>query len=181
MKHQIPPHRQCYPLAAMTMQLLRLIAFISTLTFTACSTSDKSQTNLIKSDTTKVLELAVNAAFHGFLPDVSSVKDKYYFKDSILFTSKTFPLDSLPSQVDTFRFKILPENTICREILSDSLSVNHPNYLSVQAFEKSDTGYYVQLASLSCFPYGGGGSLGLYIAKQSDTFYIKKKMATSIN
>ena len=165
----------------MTMQLLRFIAFIWTLTLTACSTGDTSQKNLHKSDTTKVLELAIKAAFHGFLPDVSSVKDTFYFRDSILFTSKTFPLDSLPSKVDTLRFKILSENVICKLVLSDSLSQKHPNYLCVQAFEKSDTGYYVQLASLSCIPYGGGGSLGLYIAKQSDTFYIKKKNSTSIN
>ena len=163
------------------MQSLRFLAFIWTLTLTACSTGDTSQKNLSKSDTTQVLELAVKAAFDGFLPDVSSVKDKFYFSDSILFTSKTFPLDSLPSSIDTLKFKILSENVICRLVLSDSLSENQPNYLSVQAFEKSDTGYYVQLASLSCVPYGGGGSLGLYIAKQSDTFYIKKKMATSIN
>jgi hypothetical protein len=165
----------------MTMQSLRFIAFIWILTLTACSTVDTSQKNLPKSDTSQVLELAVKAAFHGFLPDASSVKDKFYFKDSILFTSKTFPLDSLPTKVDSLQFKILSENIICGLILSDSLLENHPNYLSVQAFEKSDTGYYVQLASLSCFPYGGGGSLGLYIAKQSDTFYIKTKMATSIN
>jgi hypothetical protein len=83
--------------------------------------------------------------------------------------------------VDTLRFKVVPESFIRKLISSDSLSGNQPNYLSVLSFEKSDTGYYVQLASLSCFPYGGGGSLGLYIAKQRDTFYIKRKNATSIN
>jgi hypothetical protein len=137
--------------------------------------------NLAKSDTTKVLELAVRTAFQGFLPDVSAVKGKYYFKDSILFTSTSLTIDSLPKVVDTLKFKILSKEHLCTLIKNDSLSDNQPNYLSIQAFQKSDTGYYVQIASLSCLLYGGGGALGLYIAKQNDTFYIKDRIGTSIN
>lgn len=162
-------------------QLLRFTAIISTLCLTSCSTNDTSTKNFAKSDTTKILELAIRTAFHGFLPDVSAVKGNYYFKDSILFTSKSLTLDSLPTAVDTLKFKILSKDHLCRLIKNDSFSENQPNYLSIQAFEKTDTGYYIQIASLSCLPYGGGGSLGLYIAKQGDTLYVKKRMGSSIN
>lgn len=134
-----------------------------------------------KSDTTQVIELAIRSAFYGYLPDASAIKGKYYSNNSMLFTSKSLQLSSLPMQVDTLKFKILSEDEVCRIMKPGSLSETHINYLCLRSFEKSDTGYYVQLQSLNCFPYGGGGSLGLYISKVGDSFIIKSKMAVSIN
>lgn len=163
------------------MTALRSIIFVSALWWTSCDTRDSTQSSLPKSDTTKVLELAIRTAFQGFLPGVSAVKSKYYYKDSILFTSASLSLDSLPKAIDTLKFKVLSKDQLCKVIKNDSLSGDQPNYLNIQSFQKSDTGYYVQIASLSCFLYGGGGTLGLYIVKQKDTFYIKDRIATSIN
>jgi hypothetical protein len=56
-----------------------------------------------------------------------------------------------------------------------------PNYLIVSRFEKKDTGYYVQVQSLSGRPYEGGGSLGLYLKIIRDSLIVVRRMSFSIN
>jgi hypothetical protein len=113
--------------------------------------SPKSEVIQPKNDTTKVLELAIRTAFyHEQLPAISPLKKEFHFKDSILFTTNLLPLSALPLSIDTISFKILSRNQICSLIRADSNISELSNYLYVSAFEKSDTGYYVNIQSLSC-------------------------------
>lgn len=162
------------------MQPLLIITLILGILLSGCVNPHSSSVQP-KSDTTRVIELAIRTAFRGYLPDHDALKKKYYFKDSILFCSSSLPVAFIPPVVDSLKFKILSEEEVCNIMMSDSLSQKQANYLCLRSFEKSDTGYYLQLSSLSCFPFGGGGSLGLYISKQNDSFLITKKQAVSIN
>jgi hypothetical protein len=133
-------------------------------------------------DTIKVLELAIRTAFyHENLPDIDPLKQQYHFKDSILFTSDSLPLSALPQSIDTINFKILLHNQICSIIKADSILSQLPNYLYIRTFKKTDTGYYISIQSLSCLPFGGGGTIGIYITKEKDAFIVKNKMSSSIN
>jgi hypothetical protein len=91
------------------------------------------------------------------------------------------PLDILPSSIGQQKFKILPQSEIYALIKKDSNLTRVPNYLLLNRFEKSDTGYYVQLQNLSCLDYGGGGSLGLYLKMEKDSFVVIKRSSSSIN
>ena len=148
----------------------------------ACCKSSKPKVIQSKGDTTKVLELAIKTAFYNQnLPGMGPLFYSYHFKDSILFTTDSFSLTILPLSLDSFNFKVLPRKQICTMIKADSNISKLPNYLYLGAFEKSDTGYYVSVQSRSCLPFGGGGSIGLYISKEKDTFIVKYKTSSSIN
>jgi hypothetical protein len=135
-----------------------------------------------KSDTAKVLELAIRTAFyHQNLPDLASLKKPYHFKDSILFTSDSLALSNLPQTIDSIKFKILPKNQIFSLIQTESDLNKLPNYLYVGAFERNDTGFYVNLKSLGCLPFSGGGSIGIYIKKENDSIVVKSISSSSIN
>ena len=148
--------------------------FILLIILASCANRN-NQVSQSKNDTTKVIELAVRTVLEGDFPDVAAVKRKDKLNDSIFFTTNLLPLSTLPQSVDSFRFKILPDTLICTIIKSDSASGELPNYLKLRSFEKSDTGYFVQLESLSCLPSGGGGSVSIHIVKTKDTFVSKKK------
>ncbi len=163
------------------MTLYKIALCIIIIVFTSCKNSN---TKILqpKNDTTKVLELALKTAFyHGNLPSISPLKYPYRFKDSILFTTNSLPLLALPLNIDTLKFKILSKNQILSILIADNNMDKLPNYLSVARFERSDTGYYVQIQSLSSVQYGGGGDIGIYIAKVKDSFIVKSKMINSIN
>jgi hypothetical protein len=158
-----------------------IIVYIILVEFTACCTGI-TKTIQPKNDTAKVLELALKTAFyHQNLPSYSPLVRPYRFKDSILFSSNILPLTMLPSNLDTIKFKVLPENVIRLMIQKDSNISNPPNYLFVRSFARSDTGYYVIIESLSCQQLGGGGSIGIDIAKEKDSFIVKGKLSSSIN
>lgn len=133
-------------------------------------------------DTIGVLNFVLTTIFDVYpLPDLSSVQVPYRFKDSVLFTSDVLPLSILPRQYNGMPFKILPQKQICSMLVSDSLLPEVPNFLGVKVFEKSDTGYYVHIQSRSCLPFGGGGTMGLYIGKRNDSFVIQDIRSSSIN
>ena len=135
-----------------------------------------------KSDTTIVIELALRTAFyHQNLPEMDPLFYPSQFKDSMLFTSDSLALVNLPSKIDSVFFKILTQSQICSIIRADSNMTKVPNYLYIRVFEKSDTGYYINIQSRSCLPFGGGGVIGIYIAKEKDSFIVKSKMSSSIN
>jgi len=135
-----------------------------------------------KSDTAKVLELAIRTAlYHHNLPGSDPLKYPYHFHDSILFTSEVLPLSLLPTNLDSLNFKVLSESEICSMIYADSNLPHLPNYLMVSGFDKNDTGYVVHIGSFSCQPMGGGGAIGIYILKANDSFFVTHKGASSIN
>jgi hypothetical protein len=158
-----------------------IVTYIILLELAACSTKSTYPIHS-KNDTTNVLELALKSAFyHQNLPGYSSLVRPYHFKDSILFSSNILPLSMLPANLDTIKFKVLPEKVIRLMIQKDSSTASPPNYLFVRSFEKSDTGYYVVIESLSCQQFGGGGTIGIDITKEKDSFIVKDKMSASIN
>ncbi|MBS1511611.1 MAG: hypothetical protein JST86_12265 [Bacteroidetes bacterium] len=135
-----------------------------------------------KSDTTLVLDLALRTAFyHENLPGISPLKRHYRYGDSILFSSETLPLSALPQSSDTINFKILNRKEIISLTQSENDLSKLPNYLNIGAFEKSDTGYYVSVESLSTVDFGGGGVIGIYIKKEKDSLIVVKKMSSNLN
>lgn len=136
----------------------------------------------IKSDTTRVIELAIRTAFlKQSMPEIDKLLFSYRFKDSLFFTSDSSLLNFLPYTVDSLSFKILPKNELIKRVKSDSYNKRLPNYLYLRTLEKTDTGYYVNLQSLSFIPLGGSGTIGLNIVKEKDSFYVANKQSSSIN
>jgi len=135
-----------------------------------------------ENDTSKILKTVItDGVSDRYMPSTDPLTYKYKFGDSVLLTSNVLPLDILPSSIAHQKFKILPQSEIYALIKKDSILTHVPNYLLLNQFEKSDTGYYVQLQSLSCRDFGGGGSLGLYLKKEKDSFIVIKRSSSSIN
>ena len=164
------------------MNIKIISIFFLVLVITSCKDSVTKTSNQIKSDTTLVLDLALRAAFyHENLPGISPLKKHYHYGDSILFSSDTLPLTVLPQSSDTINFKILSRKEIISLTQTENDLTKLPNYLNIGAFEKSDTGYYVRVESLSTLDFGGGGKIGIYIKKENDSLVVVKKMSSSIN
>jgi hypothetical protein len=86
------------------------------------------------------------------------------------------PLSSLPPRVDSFRFKILPDTMICSVIKTDTVTEELPNFLRLQSFEKTDTGYFVRFESIDCIPSASrDGAVSLYILKTKDKYVFRNK------
>jgi hypothetical protein len=136
----------------------------------------------VQNDTIKILKIAlIKDISDEYMPSVSPLQTKYKFGDSILLTSRALPLKFFPTSIGKNQFKLMSENEICQTILKDTTLEEVPNYLNLTRFEKNDSGYYIQMQSLSCRPYGGGGSLGLYFKKIKDSFVVTGRSSSSIN
>jgi len=134
-----------------------------------------------ENDTSSVLKTVIGEGISDrHMPSADPLTYQYKFGDSILLTSIVLPLDMLPSDIGNQKFKILTQSEICTLIKKDSNLTKVPNYLLLNRFEKSDTGYYVELRSLNC-RYYTGGSLGLYLKKEKDSFVIINRSSSSIN
>lgn len=159
----------------------KLIIFFLAVSLSACKNKSMPCAPETQNDTSEVIKLTIKTAFYGYLPDVSAVKRKYYFGDSIMFTADSEVLSIIPGQIDTLKFKVLSEKQIRLIISADSLTYDQPNYLCLREFKKTDTGYFVHLQSLSGVPFGGGGAISLCISKENDSFKVKKRAGLSIN
>jgi len=165
------------------MSINKICIFFLFAILISCKNSKTNQIARKRNDTTLVIELAIRTAFyHQDLPDMDRLFKRYHSGDSVLFTSGTLPLSLLPRTIDTIRFKVLTKKEISFLIRTENDLNKLPNYLNIGAFEKSDSGYYVRVENLSCMPvFGGGGTIGMDIAKKRDSFMVKRKMSTSIN
>ena len=140
---------------------------------TACTDKSRKQTSSA-ADTTQVIEVALKTVLGEPFPEMDGIKRKSSFNDSIFLTTNLFPLASLPASVDSFRFKILPDTMICSIIKSDTAAAELPNYLRLQAFEKTDTDYFVRFESVDCIPSPSrDGAVSLRILKSKDKFVFK--------
>ena len=149
--------------------------FIILLFLAACADKNAGQTPST-ADTTQVIELALKTALGQDFPEMDAVKTKSIFGDSIFFTTSLFPLSTLPSKIDSFTFKVMPDTMICPLLKTDTVSAEIPNYLRLQTFEKTDSGYFVQFESMFCIPTATrDASVGLHILKTKDKFEFKKK------
>ena len=150
-------------------------AIIVLLIFTACADKSRRQTPSA-ADTTEVIELALKTVLVESFPQMNGVRRKSNFNDSIFLTTNLVPLASLPSSIDSFHFKVLPDTIICSVIKSDTITAELPNYLRLQSFEKTDTGYFVQFESIDCIPAPSrDGSVSLHLLRTKDKFVFNQK------
>jgi len=155
--------------------------FILLLILTACAEKGKKQTSSA-ADTTQVIELALRTVLVEPFPDMDGVKRKSMFHDSIFLTTRLIPLSKLPHSVDSFHFKVLPDTMICSVLKSDTVAEELPNYLSLQTFQKTDTGYFVKFESVDCVPSPSrDGSVSLHILKTHDKYVFKQNKPAKIN
>jgi hypothetical protein len=85
------------------------------------------------------------------------------------------PLSILPKTIDSIKFKVVTSKQIFLLAQIENDLNKLPNYLNIGAFEKNDSGYYVRVESLSCIHFGEGGTIGMDIAKENDSFVVKRK------
>ena len=129
-----------------------------------------------RSDTATLLQLAIKTAFyHGNLPGVESLTEN----DSILVTSDPSYFKFIPQMLDTLNFKIVNQNDVC-SLLNKDLS-KQSDYLYIRTIERTDSNYYISIQNLNCKPYGGGGAIGIYFSKTTDSFIVKNHTSSSIN
>ena len=149
--------------------------FILLLILTACADKSRKQTSTA-ADTTHVIEVALKTVLNEPFPEMNGIRRKSSFHDSIFLTTSLLPLSTLPTSVDSFRFKILPDTMICSVIKSDTTTTELPNFLRLQSFEKTDTGYFVRFESVDCIPSPSkDGAVNLHILKTNDKYVFKKK------
>ena len=158
-----------------------IISYLALCTLISCENRDVKAVTLMN-DTTSVIRFAIAEAFRDArLPEIEQLRRRYYFKNQILLTSDSLPLELLPGYVDTINFKVLSKEEICKMISADSLEQDHPNYLCVNNLMKNDSGYYLNIGSLSCVPFGGGGIMGIDISKRNDSFVVIHKGFSNVN
>lgn len=148
--------------------------FIFLLILPACAEKSSKQTSTA-ADTTQVIEVALKTLLVESFPEMNGIRRKSNFHDSIFLTTSLLPLSTLPPSVDSFRFKILPDTLICSVIKSDTATAELPNFLRIQSFEKTDTGYFVRFESVDCIPSPSkDGAVNLTILKTNDKYLFKK-------
>lgn len=139
----------------------------------ACQSGDGKRSSN-GADTTKVVELALRTALGEGFSEMDEVKPNGA-TDSIYLTTNLFALSKLPQSVDSFKFRIMPDSVICNVIKADTTVDPVPNYLRLQTFQKTDTGYFVELESVYCIPVATkDASVGLHILKTKDRYEFKK-------
>jgi hypothetical protein len=142
---------------------------------TACADKSRKQ-SLASRDTTQAIKLALKTVLEESFPEMDGIKRKSNFNDTIFLTTNLVPLSSLPTSIDSFRFKILPDTEICSVIKSDTMTAELPNYLRLQTFEKTDSDYFVQIESVDCIPSPSrNGSVSLHLLRTKDKFVFNHK------
>ncbi len=163
------------------MRFPKIVSCLSLLGLISCKNQD-IKTITPTNDTTRVISFAIGEVFKDArLPEIEQLRSRFYFTHQILLTSDSLSLEILPASVDTINFKVLAKEQICKIINADSLAQNQPNYLSVSNLMKTDSGYYLNIGSLSCIPFGGGGIVGMDISKRNDTFIVIHKGFSNVN
>ena len=153
---------------------MRLVIIVL-LFLTACADKGRKLT-ASTADTTHAIELALKTVLVESFPEMDGIRRKSSFSDSIFLTTNQVRLSTLPSSVDSFQFKILPDTMICSVIKSDTMTEELPNYLRLQSFEKTDTGYFVQFESVDCIPAPSrDGAVSLHLLRTKDKFVFNHK------
>ena len=116
---------------------MRLVIIVL-LFLTACADKGKKLT-ASTADTTQAIKLALKTVLVESFPEMDGIRRKSNFSDSIFLTTNQVRLATLPSSVDSFHFKILPDTMICAVIKSDTATEELPNYLRLQSFDYNTT------------------------------------------
>lgn len=153
--------------------MYRLFVFLIILS--ACADKSRKQ-NPTLADTTQVIQLALKTVLTESFPEIDGVKRKSIFSDTIFLTTNLFSLSNLPSKVDSFKFKVLPDTLICSMLKTDTVNEELPNFLRLQSFEKTDSDYVVRFESVDCVPSPSrDGAVSLHILKTIDKYTFKSK------
>jgi hypothetical protein len=115
-----------------------------------------------------------------FLP-TSIERRVFLYEDTLLASDDTTIIKSLPQSFNTIHFKILEQDVIDSLIKAYKHRMKTPNYLRFKIAEKTDSGYFVVLSSLSGIDYGAGGTMGLELSTKGDSIRIQHKGFSSIN
>jgi hypothetical protein len=149
--------------------------FVFLIILSACTDKSKKQSPT-SVDTTQVIQLALKTVLTESFPEMDGLKRKSIFKDTIFLTTNLFSLSALPSKVDSFKFKVLPDTLICSMLKIDTVNEELPNFLRLQSFEKTDTDYVVRFESVDCVPSPSrDGAVSLHILKTIDKYTFKNK------
>ncbi|RYZ87054.1 MAG: hypothetical protein EOP04_12575 [Proteobacteria bacterium] len=114
------------------------------------------------------------------MPSASALFRYNNNSDSVLVTSSVVPLDLIPKQIDSVTMIVKSADSVCMDV-QENFYDDGRHYLIVKEFKRTDTGYYVQVASLSCGKYASGGQLGVYLKKIGDSVVVTESFGSSIN
>lgn len=154
------------------MQILIIILIMSII---GCAGEARKQ-RAATADTTKVIELALKTVMTEPFPELDGIKRKSAFGDSVFLTTSLLPLSTLPGSVDSFHFKVIADSSICSAIKTDTASEELPNYLKLQAFQQTDSGYLVEFQSIDCVPSPSrDGAVSIRILKTQDKYEFRNK------
>lgn len=149
--------------------------FVFLIILSACSDKSSKQTSSA-ADTTQVIQLALKTVLTESFPEMDGVKRKSIFNDTIFLTTNLFALSKLPSNIDSFSFKVLPDTSICSLLKADTINEELPNFLRLQSFEKTDSDYIVRFESVDCVPAPSrDGAVSLHILNTKDKYVFKHK------
>jgi len=116
-----------------------------------------------------------------YMPSASGLKGITHFGDTVLLTSQILASKFLPQQVGSEKFKVMSQKELCAALKPYEASEPTAKYLNISQFLKNDSGYYIQLESISCGEFASGGALGIYFKKVKDSFVVVNRQASSIN
>jgi hypothetical protein len=156
------------------------LAILGVLLFSCEETNFSTEVPL--SDTAKILKQAISMGVdNNYMPSASGLKGRSHFGDTVLLTSQILPANILPHQIGSEKFKIMPQKDLCAALQPYENLEPLPHYLNIAQFEKKDSGYYIQLESISCGEFASGGALGIYFKKLKDSFVVTGRQGSSIN
>jgi hypothetical protein len=164
------------------MKIFLICNLIVVISFISCQNYGVNSASSVRDDTTEAIKFAISQAFsRNKLPAINMLTQKYYFKDSILFATDSLPFRTLPDKLDSFKFKKLSREQICKMIINDSSRGEKPNFLYVRDFNKTDSVYSVSVNCISCLPFVGGGGCYVEFVKRKGSFYILHKGYSNYN
>jgi hypothetical protein len=165
----------------MNAQKTRIWLFLFPLVFLGECKSTTLQFPDRPNDTANVVQLALRTAlFQHRLPEISSLFEGDYSKDSVFVVVDSFPHRLLPTTLNAINFKFGSYREVTGQLREKGIA-DKRNYLYICCFSKKDSVYSVSIQNRSCVPFGGGGATIIDIVKRSDSMIVQHYSSHSIN